>query len=83
MPADTESHNSDFPLRHPAMFGEPIQAGSAIGIEMRDRSLRSVLLAASPSGVIEGDNRSRGLDAAINFRRRNNKSIPSQTHARS
>src|SRR6266705_2092202 len=54
---------------------------AAIGIEMRDRSLCSLLLAAGPSGVIEGDYRSRRLDAPINFRRSSNKSVPGQPHA--
>src|SRR6266403_6190237 len=81
VPADTETHNTNFPWRDFRMYGKPVQASAAIGIEMPDRSLCSVLLAAGPSGVSEGDHRSRRLDAPINFRRSSNKSIPRQPHA--
>jgi hypothetical protein len=81
VPADTETYDTDFPWRDFRMYGKPVQASAAIGIEMRDRSLCSVLLAAGPSGVIEGDHRSRQLDAPINFRRSSNKSVPGQPHA--
>jgi hypothetical protein len=37
------------------MFGNPVQTSAAIGIEMRDRSLRGDLLVADTSGVIESD----------------------------
>src|SRR5260370_25458473 len=63
------------------MYGKPVQDSAALGIEMRDRSLCSVLMAAGPAGVIEGDRRSRRLDAPINFRRSSNKSVPGQPHA--
>jgi hypothetical protein len=81
VPADTETHDTDFPWRDFRMYGKPVQASAAIGIEMRDRSLCGVLLAASPSGVIEGDHRSRWFDAPINFRRSGNKSVPGQPNA--
>ena len=58
-----------------------IQTSAAIRIEMRDRSLGGVLLAAGASRVIECDHRSRRFDAAINFGRSGNKSIPGQPHA--
>jgi len=79
--ADTETHATDFPWRDFRMYGKPTQTSPAIGIEMRYRSLRGVLLAAGPSGVIERDHRSRQLDAPINFRRSNNKSVPGQPSA--
>src|SRR5438445_1651586 len=60
------------------MFGEPVQTRAAIGIEMRDRSLRCVLLAARASGVVKWDHCSGWLDAPINFRGSGNKSIPGQ-----
>ncbi len=79
--ADAETYDADFPSRDLRMFGKPVQTSAAIGIEMRDRSLRGVLLAADASGVIEWDHRSRRFDAAINFRGRGNKSIPGQPYA--
>ena len=60
------------------MFGKPVQTSAAIGIEMRDRSLRGVLLVAETSGVIESDHDSRWFDATIDFRGSGNKSIPDQ-----
>jgi hypothetical protein len=51
--ADAETHDTDFVTRGFRMFGKPVQTSAAIGIEMRDRSLRGVLLAAGASGVIE------------------------------
>src|SRR5882757_9931110 len=62
------------------MFGEPVQTSPTIGIEMRDRSLRGVLLAAGASGVVIWDYRSRRFDATINFGRSGNKSIPGQPY---
>ena len=79
--ADAETHNTNFPWRDFRVYGKPVQTGAAIGIEMRNRSLRGVLLAAGPAGVIEGDHRSRRFDAPINFRRSSNKSVPGQPHA--
>src|SRR5579863_4346855 len=81
VPADAETHDTDFPWRHFRMFGKPVQTRAAVGIEMRDRCLCSVLLAAGPSGVIEGNHRSRRLDAQVNFRRSSHKSVPGQPHA--
>ena len=81
--ADAEAHSADFPWRDLGMFGEPVQTSPAIGIKMRNRSLRGVLLAARPSGVIKWDYRSGRFDAAIDFRRSGNKSVPGQTHTRS
>src|SRR6267142_2058024 len=63
------------------MFGEPVQTSPTIGIKMRDRSLRGVLLAARASGVVKWDYCSGRFDAAINFGRSGNKSIPGQPHA--
>src|SRR5882762_1787242 len=80
-PSYTETHDTDFPCRDFRVCRKPVQARAAIGIEMRNRSLCSILLAAGPPGVIEGDHRSRQLDAPINFRRSNNKSVPGQPHA--
>src|ERR1700693_3886300 len=57
--ADAETHDSDFPWCDLRMFGKPVQTSAAIGIEMRDRSLHGVLLAADTSGVIESDHGSR------------------------
>ncbi len=79
--ADAETHDADFPWRDHRMLGKPVQTSAAIGIEMRDRGLRGVLLAADASGVIEWDHRSRRFDAAINFRGSANKSIPGQPYA--
>src|SRR6266404_8085225 len=63
------------------MFGEPVQTSATIGIEMRDRSLRGVLLAARASGVVKWDYCSRRFDSAINFWRSDNKSMPGQPYA--
>ena len=76
--ADAETHNADFAWRDFGMLEKPVQTSAAIGIEMRDRSLRGVLLAADTSGVIESDHGSRWFDAAIDFRGSGNKSIPGQ-----
>src|SRR5260221_14548882 len=80
--ANAKTCDADFARRDFRMYGKPVQASAAIGIEMRDRSLCSVLLAAAPSGVIEGDHRSRRLDPAINFWRRGNKSVTGQPSAK-
>src|SRR5271166_4007347 len=79
--ADAETHDADFPWCDLGMLGKPVQASAAIGIEMRDRSLGSVLLAANASRVIESDHGSRRFDAAIDFRGSGNKSIPGQPNA--
>jgi len=63
------------------MFGEPVQTSPTIGVKMRDRSLRGVLLAARASSVIKWDHRSRRFDAPINFGGSGNKSIPGQPYA--
>src|SRR4029077_4703844 len=63
------------------MFIEPVQTSPTIGIKMRDRSLRGVLLAARASRVIKRDHRSRRFDAPINFGGSGNKSIPGQPYA--
>jgi len=60
---------------------KPVQTSAAIGIEMRDRSLRGVLLAAGASGVVKWDHRSGRFDAPINFGGSGNKSIPGQPYA--
>ena len=78
---DAETQCADFSSRHLRMFGQPVQTGPAIRIEMCDRGFRGVLLPARPSGVIEGDHRSGRFDAAINFRSSRNKSIPGQPYA--
>src|ERR1700680_3166757 len=76
--ADAETHDADFPWCDLRMLGKPVQASAAISIEMRNWSLRGVLLAADASGVIEWDRGSRWFDAAIDFRGSGNKSIPGQ-----
>ena len=75
---DAETHRADFPAGHLRAFRKPVQTTAAIGIEMRDRSLRGVLLAADTSGVIKSNHGSRWFDAAIDFRGSGNKSIPGQ-----
>jgi len=79
--ADTKSHGADFSVRDLRMFGKPVQTSAAIGIEMRDRSLSRVLLAAHASVVIEWNHCSRRFDTAINFRRSGNESITGQSYA--
>ena len=79
--ADAETYDPDFSSGDLRVFGKPVQTSTAIGIEMRDRSLRGILLAADPSSVIEWDHRSRGFEAAIDFRGSGNKSIPGQPYA--
>src|SRR5262245_40565245 len=78
---DAETHGADFPWRDERMLGKPVQTSAAVGIEMRDRRHRGVLLAASASSVIEGDDRARRFDAAINFRGGNDKPVTRQTNA--
>src|SRR6202167_3328037 len=79
--ADAETHDADLPPRDFRMFGKPVETRAAIGIEMRDGSLRGVLLAADAASVIKGDHRSRRFDTAINFRGSGDKSIPGQAYA--
>src|SRR5215471_558734 len=79
--ADAETHYSDFSFGDLRVFGKPVQTSTAICIEMRNRSLRGILLAADPSSVIEGGHHSRWFEAAINFRGSGNKSIPGQPYA--
>src|SRR5580700_4576895 len=79
--SDAETQCADFSARDLRMFRKPVQAGPAIRIEMRDRRLRGVLLAARASRVIEGDHRSGRFDAPIDFRSSSNKSVPGQPHA--
>src|SRR5262249_36761886 len=81
MAADAESDDADFSSRDFRMFGEPIQARTAIGIEVGDRSLRGVLLAAGASGVVEGDHRAWWFDAAIDFRCGGDESVAGEPHA--
>ena len=76
-----ETHDPYFPSRDLGMFGKPVQTSAAIRIEMRDGSLRGILLASGASRVIEWDHRSRRLDSPINFRGSGNKSIPSEPYA--
>src|SRR5580700_4167386 len=78
MAADAETHDTDFPYRDLRMFGKPVQTSAAVLVEMRDQSLRGVLLAAGPADVIKWDHRSRRFDAAINFRGSGDKSVPGQ-----
>src|ERR1700691_5179684 len=80
--ADAETHPPDFSRRDLGMFRKPVKTSTAIGIEMRDRSLCRVLLAANASGVVERDHRSRRFDPAVNFRGGGNKSISGQSYAR-
>src|ERR1700739_3554513 len=63
------------------MLGEPVQTSPTIGIKMRDRSLRGVLLAARASGVVKWDYRSRRFDTPINFGGSGKKSITGQPNA--
>jgi len=77
---DTETHDADFPWRHLGVFRKPVQTGTAIGIEMCDRRLGRVFEATGASGVIEWHHCSRRFDAAINFRSRDNESIPGQPY---
>jgi hypothetical protein len=79
--ADAETHDADLPSRDLRVFGQPVQTGPAIVIEVRDRSLGGVLLAAEAPGVIEWDHCSRRFDTAINFRGSGNESIPGQPYA--
>src|SRR5215469_18500714 len=65
------------------MFGEPVQTSPTIGVKMRNRSFRGVLLAARASGIIKWNHRSGRFDAAIDFRRSGNKSVSGETYARS
>jgi hypothetical protein len=51
--SDAETQCADFSSRDLRMFREPVQTRAAIRIEMRNRGLRGVLLAAGASGVIE------------------------------
>src|SRR6516164_5183769 len=81
--ADAETHSTDFPWRDLGMFREPVQTSPAIGIKMRNRSLRGVLLAARASRIIKWNHRSGRFDAPINFRRGGDKSVSGQAHARS
>src|ERR1700730_13109374 len=78
MAADAETHDTDSPYRDLRMFGKPVQTSAAILIEMRDQSLRGVLLAAGPADVIEWNHCSWRFDAAINFRGSGDKSVPGQ-----
>src|ERR1700719_4229419 len=79
--SDAETQCADFSSRDLRMFREPVQTRAAIRIEMRNRGLPGVLLAAGASRVIERDHRSGRVDAAINFRSSRNKSIPGQPYA--
>jgi hypothetical protein len=79
--ADAETDRTDFPRRDFGMFGEPVLTGATVGIEMRDRSLRGVLLAAGAPGIVKWDHRPGRFNAAINLGGSGNKSIPSQPYA--
>ena len=81
MAADAKTNGADFPWRDEGMLGKPVQTSAAVGIEMRDRRRCGVLLAAVASSVVEGDDRARRFDAAINFRGSNDKPVTRQANA--
>jgi len=81
MAANAETNGADFAWRDEGMLGKPVQTSAAVGIEMRDRRRCGILLAAGASSVIEGDNRARRFDAAINLRGGNDKPVTRQANA--
>ena len=80
--ADAESDDADFAWCDARMGGEPVEATAAVGVEMRDRSFRGVLLAARAAGVVERDDRAGRLDAAMDFRRGGDKAVSGEAHAK-
>src|SRR5580692_12993226 len=81
VPANAETDDADFSARHFGMARKPIQSGAAVGIEVRDGSLRRILLAARAASVVKRDYRARRLDAPVNLRRRSDESVSGQAHA--
>src|SRR5215469_6505812 len=81
MAADAKTHDADFTWRDQRMQGQPVQTSAAVRIEMRDRRGCGVPLAAGASSVVEGDDRTRRFDAAIDFRGGNNKPVTRQPNA--
>ena len=49
------------------MFGEPVQTSPTVGVKMRNRSFRGVLLAARASGIIKWNHRSGRFDCGDRF----------------
>src|SRR6185295_18676276 len=80
--ADAETHDADFSRRDARMRGEPVEATAAVGVEMRNWSFRSVLLAARATGVVERNDSAGRLDAAIDFRRGGDKAVSGEAYAK-
>src|SRR6185312_2030062 len=81
MSADTEPRSAQFTRGNSGILREEIKYCPAICIEIRDGCSCRIVEATGAAGIIEGDYRSRQLDAVVNFRRRDYKSVSCQSHA--
>src|SRR5262245_30079118 len=59
-----------------------IERGATIGVEVRDRSSRGILKPACTPVVVKRNDQAMRLDAVIDFRRGDHKTVPGEAHTR-
>ena len=82
MPTDAETHGANFSCGNFRVFRQPIEAGPAVGIEMRNGCFLAVFKATRAAGVVERNCRTGRLDAAVDFGSGGDKPISGEADAR-